>query len=78
VYTIKQEGPVHLYDEFTGSVLWKDISLWTDLFKRLVDMRVRSEAGKQHKGRFFNKMLSNVQKAISGKEDEESAAILVE
>jgi hypothetical protein len=69
--------PVFLFDEFGGSILWKDISLWTDLFKRLVDIRMKSELDKKNKGRFLNKMLTNVQKAITGKEDEENANLLV-
>jgi len=68
---------VFLFDEFGGSILWKDISLWTDLFKRLVDIRMKSELDKKNKGRFLNKMLTNVQKAITGREDEENTNMMV-
>lgn len=75
---MKKDGqPVFLFDEFGGSILWKDISLWTDLFKRLVDIRMKSELDKKNKGRFLNKMLTNVQKAITGREDEENTNMMV-
>ena len=69
--------PVPLHEEFGGSVLWKDMGLWADLFRRLVEARLRSEQEKRRGGRFLGKVFSGVRSAITGREDTEDAALLV-
>ena len=74
VHTIQKDVKVFLHTEFTDSLIWKDIDLWTELYRNMCKKKIKDN--NRPKGGNILNIFNNVQKMLTNNKDDEKIEIV--